>query len=129
MRLILFVLLCIASGFFPTWAQAPVQPAALIGKWTSTAQHPSGASIKTVVTMTQNKKFVGAATVNGKPLLDYAGSWSLDGKRLSWTFEKSSRPEVAAGTVDTDEVVAVDANKLVLLSKLSGRQRVYERVR
>ena len=81
------------------------------------------------VVIQQSMKFTGSVTIDGKPFWDYSGSWSLAGSTLTWKYETSSRDQPAAGTVDTDEVISVNRDRLVLLSKLSGQQREFLRTK
>lgn len=71
--------------------------------------------------------FSGAADMNHKPFWSYAGNWSLNGNQLIWTYTQSSIALPETARVDTDEILSVDDHTLVLISKLSGKQRVFTR--
>lgn len=122
----LLFLLCNAGTAF---AQADISPISLVGKWAIESRHPSGATITANVVLTQNMRFSGSSTVDGKPFLQYGGTWSVAGNLLTWRYESSSGLTPAPGTTDTDEIISVDASRLVLRPKLSGKQHEYVRYR
>lgn len=106
-----------------------IKQSALFGTWRVSAQHPSGAVITATVQFTQDLKFTSSTTANDKPFMDASGTWSLKGRKLEWTYKYSSQPVVAPGFVDTDEVLSVSDTELTLLSKMSGRTQIFQRVR
>ena len=110
-------------------AQTEVSPIALVGRWKSSAVHSSGASVIVNVTLGRNMKFHGTATVNDKPAMEYAGTWEVSGTTLVWRYENDTADMAAIGKVDTDEIVSVDSDKLVLRSSLSGKLREYLRAK
>jgi hypothetical protein len=109
-------------------AQGAVSPLALVGQWTTTEMHASGAMLSATVRLLQTMEFRGSASVNGKVTLQYAGTWALEGQTLRWLYTESSAPIPAIGQVDVDELVSVDQNRLVLRSTLSGKQQTFIRV-
>ena len=129
MRMLLAVLCFLAPGFLPVFAQSDVQPIALVGTWSAASKHPSGAAVVATVVFAQSQKFTGSMTVDGKPFWQYSGTWSVTGRTLTWRYEASTLAQAPAGTVDTDEIVSVDRSKLVLLSKLSGKQNEFLRTK
>jgi hypothetical protein len=129
MRLLFVIVLSFATSLLPAFAQSDVQPISLVGTWSATAKHPSGAAVVATVVFTQNQKFTGSVTVDDKPFWQYSGTWSVIGRTLTWRYEASTLAQAPAGTVDTDEVIVVDKSKLVLLSKLSGKQNEYLRAK
>jgi hypothetical protein len=110
-------------------AQADISPISLVGKWTTESKHPSGATITSTVVLTQNLRFSASSMVDGKPFVQFAGTWSVAGNLLTWRYETSSAMTPAPGTTDMDEIVSVDASRLILRSKLSGKQHEYVRFR
>ena len=129
MRRILATLLSLAASSLPATAQSDFQPISLVGTWSATSKHPSGAAVVATVVLAQNQKFTGSVTVDDKPFWQYSGTWSVVGRTLTWRYEASTLAQAPAGTVDTDEVISVDKSKLVLLSKLSGKKNEFLRVR
>ena len=125
-RCSLLILVCILSTAV---AQNQISPMSLVGRWSASADHPGGATTVTHVVFTQNMHFFGSSTVDGKTFLDFDGTWSVSGNTLAWHYETSSGLTPAPGTTDTDEIVSVDASRLVLRSSLSGKQREYIRTR
>lgn len=110
-------------------AQSQISPMSLVGRWSASTNHPSGATTVTHVVFTQNMHFFGSSTVDGKTFLDFGGTWSVSGNTLAWHYENSSGLTPAPGTTDTDEIVSVDASRLVLRSSPSGKQNEYLRAR
>lgn len=110
-------------------AQTQISPMALVGRWSASATNSSGVTIVTDVVFTQNMHFFASSTVDGKTFLDLGGTWSVSGNTLAWRYVTSSGSAPAPGTTDTDEIVSVDASKLVLRSSLSGKQHEYIRMR
>jgi len=120
------ILVCVLTTAF---AQGQISPMSLVGRWSVSANHPSGATLVTHVVLTQNLRFFGSSTADGKTFHDFAGTWSVSGNTLVWRYEASSALFPAPGTTDTDEIVSVDATRLVLRSNLSGKQNEYIRAR
>jgi len=110
-------------------AQTQISPMALVGRWSASATNPSGVTMVTDVVFTQNMHFFASSTVDGKTFLDFGGTWSVSGNTLAWRYMTSSGSAPAPGTTDTDEIISVDASKLVLRSSLSGKQHEYIRMR
>src|SRR4051812_40247888 len=74
-RLLLTAALLLTTLVNSTYAQQQVGPSALFGKWTATEQHPSGATLTSLVQFTDDKQFTTSTTVNGKPFMKASGSW------------------------------------------------------
>ena len=83
----------------------------------------------THVVFTQNMHFFASSTVDGKTFRDFEGTWSVSGNTLAWRYKTSSESTPVPETTDTDEIVSIDASKLVLRSSLSGKQQEYIRMR
>jgi hypothetical protein len=126
MRITLSLLVFLVTGFAPAHAQG-TSPLALVGKWSISTRHPSGAMIVATVVFQQSLRFKATVTADGKPFAESAGTWTLEDKTLTWRYETSTQPRLAK-MVDTDELIAVDATKLVLQSKLSGMRQEWLRV-
>lgn len=109
--------------------QAPPSPIALVGRWTSSATHPTAGEMTIVVSIAQTMRFNGSGTVGGKPYWTYGGTVRIDGRQLIWHYDSSSiaLPEVAR--TDVDDIVSVDADRLVLKSHRSGALRTLRRLR
>lgn len=107
-------------------AQVYVAPMSLVGRWSSSMGHPQGV---TVVVFTQNMKFGGFSTTDGRSFVDFGGTWAVSGHTLTWHYETSSGPAPAVDTTQADEIVSVDASKLVLRSKSTGMQFEFTRER
>ena len=109
--------------------EARLSPIALVGRWSSSAQHPTGGEMSIVVTIAQTLRFTGAASVNGKPFWEYGGTVRIDGHRLVWHYEVSSIALPDAARTDIDDIVSLDAERLVLRSQRTGALRTLQRVR
>lgn len=110
-------------------AQQEVAPIAIVGNWTTTVQHPSGATITTVVQFAQSMQFKSSSTVNGAAFIEASGTWKLSDKILEWRYEQSSHPAIQKGFVDSDVIESVSSNEMSLVSKLSGKKQRYQRVK
>lgn len=104
-----------------------ISPLALVGKWHVSEKTANGKVMSTELTLTQNMKFSGSAAVEGDRFWDYAGTWQVDGRSITWQYESSSRPLPDAMKTDIDEIVSVDAQSLVLVSRASGKRHEYLR--
>lgn len=104
-----------------------VSPLALVGTWTASDTKPSVGVFTTTMTLTQSMRFSGSVALEGTPFMDYSGTWELDGARLTWHYEGSSRPLPVK--TDIDDIVRVDPEQLVLVSRLSGLQHVFTRTK
>lgn len=128
MRYILALFLFVSLPFQHTLAaEEGLSAAKLVGTWSSSEQLPNGGKMSAQMVLEPSMKFSGSVAVNGSVVWEYSGSWSLSGSALTWRYEKSSRALPEAAKVDVDQVVSVDAKRLVLLSKQSGKQHEFER--
>lgn len=107
-------------------------PLALVDVWTATAPFRDGTLMTTRVTLTQNQKFYGSATVNGKPVWTFSGRWDLRSEGstdvLTWTYEQSVPELPVESKIDRDDVIAVDGAKMILRSRLGGKDNVFTRM-
>lgn len=104
-------------------------PLALVGRWQATDEHPSLGTVTTRLAIAQTLRFTGEAARGEQVFWRFAGTLALDGRRLTWRYEESTLPLNEAARTDTDDVLDVDAERLVLRSRLSGQQRVFSRLR
>lgn len=128
MRILLLGLFLSASALQLSYAQGqPVSAISLVGKWSASERMTNGATMSISLTLMQNMKFSGVATVQGAEFWNYSGTWELKGNQLVWHYENSSRPLPESAKTDIDDIVSVDASKLVLVSNLSGKQHEFTR--
>jgi hypothetical protein len=106
-----------------------ISPLAVAGAWTGSDTKPNVGVFVTNITLTQNMKFSGTITINGKPFMEYSGTWDLSGSTLTWHYEHSSPPLPESLKTDVDEVSRVDSNELVLRSRLSGETHVFSKIK
>jgi hypothetical protein len=104
-----------------------VSPIALVGRWTASAPHPDG-EMRVSLSINQNLRFTGSASIEGRPLWDFGGRLELAGGQLVWRYEASSIPLPDAMKTDVDDIVSLDASELVLLSRRTGKQRTFRRL-
>jgi hypothetical protein len=130
MRGLLLSLLLAMPTLHSTYVHGqPVSAPSLIGAWSVSEKMPNGPTVSTSVVLTNNMKFNGVATVQGTEFWKYSGTWELNGNQLIWHYENSSRPLPESAKTDIDDVVSVDATKLVLLSHASGKQHEFLRAK
>ena len=130
LALVPLVLVCAVTGNQPCRAQTnTISPIALVGKWSGSEKMPDGNTVVVQLMLTQSQKFTGSSAVNGRIFWTYSGTWEVSGNQLTWHYEISSPALPEAGKTDIDDIVALDAEKLVLLSKLTGKQNTFLRVR
>ena len=126
MRILLLGLFLSASALSHAQGQ-PISTISLVGKWSASEKMANGATMSTSLMLTQNMKFSGIVTVQGAEFWNYSGTWEVKGNQLIWRYENSSRPLPESAKTDVDDIVSVDASKLVLVSKLNGKQHEFTR--
>lgn len=119
------ILLCTVTS---AHADEEIAPSALIGTWTITSTHSSGAEISVVVLLTADSQFSNTTTVNGELFMENTGTWTIEGAELTWLYKTSTMEQPVPGTVDVDDIISVDEKLLILHSRLSGKQHEYSRV-
>ena len=128
MRYILALLAILLPLRFAVAADEGPSTPQLVGTWSGADQLPNGSKTSARMILDPSMKFSGSVAVNGSVVWEYSGSWSLTGNTLTWNYEKSSRALPEDAKVDVDQVVSVDATRLVLLSKQSGKQHELQRI-
>ena len=122
------------SGFIlGAWcASAPtaeVTAFSLVGKWAVSAPAQNGQTMTTELTLMPNLRFSGSSSVEGRSFWTFSGTWEVKGDEVIWHYENSSLPLPESAKVDTDQIVSVDGETLVLISKLNGKQYAYSRAK
>lgn len=124
MRSLLVLLFWLIFGSPTGYAQSGTDAAiAMIGKWSATESMSNGAGMAMDILMTQSMKFSGSAKMRGKEFWTFSGAWEVQGNEITWHYDKSSRALADAAKTDTDEIISVDAEKMVLRSKVTGQRR------
>jgi len=122
-------LLATSASVFPSELLSP-PPIAFVGRWTSSAPHPTAGEVTIVVSIAQTMRFSGSATVDGRPYWTYGGTVRIDGQKLVWHYDVSSIALPEASRTDVDDILSVDAERIVLRSQRSGGAlRTFLRVR
>jgi hypothetical protein len=123
----IILLLFVMAVATPTAAQTSCN--ALVGQWSGTATRPNGPMLATTFELKGDATFQGTVNVNGTPFWAFGGTWECKGGQLTWKYQGSSRPLSDAAKVDTDEIVSVDNERLVLRSGSSGQDRLFMRTK
>ena len=126
LRLALFLLALLGGGLCSA-EDATISPLSLVGTWVGTETKPNAGEYTTYLTVTQNALFSGTVAFQGKVILQYSGRWELQGKRITWFYDTMIPALPDALKIDTDEIVAVDTKKLVLVSLVSGLLHEFSR--
>lgn len=130
-RLLAAALLLVAGHAYaqPTQPLSAFSPLALVGRWQAADDHPSLGRVTTRLTIAQTLRFSGEAVAGDRVFWRFGGTLALDGRSLTWRYEESTLALNDAARTDTDDVLSIDAERLVLRSRLSGKERVFMRVR
>lgn len=99
------------SPYFGTW------------KWSGTTGN--GVSTVSTILMKDDLSFTADVIIENKVVFNATGIWSVSGKRLLWTYIHSEPILPADKREDEDNIVSLDGSRLVLRSKLSGKEREY----
>lgn len=97
------------------------------GAWAGSLKATEDQKMTTLFVVRPDMTFSGTVNVNGKLFWTFAGKWTLKDNLMVWTYTESSLPLAEEDKIDTDEVVAVDAQKLVLRSQSSGDTHTFVR--
>lgn len=129
MRFVIVLLLgCLTFAIQPAHAKDhTISPTALIGTWTRSGERPDGKLLTIDVNFFQNDKFSGSAKVQGDELWRFSGTWEVVSGQLVWLYDNTSLPLPDTVKTDTDDIVSVSHDALVLVSRLSGNTLVYSR--
>lgn len=129
MKKIFILLLLTAVGVFFYYKTGPAKEKEAIGRWQTAANH-KGVYGSMLVVLGQDKRFqiriIG--TKAGQPVsLDVQGDWRIIANNLKLTVEKSSSPQLAAGTVMGGRLVRLDQQQMVY--KTTSGEEVLHKVR
>ena len=96
-----------------------------VGTWKWSGAAPSGSPAIATMTLKDDLSFSSELTIGGRTVFRGVGVWSISGQRLLWTYLRSEPPLPADKREDEDEIVVFDRDRLVLRSKLSGKEREF----
>lgn len=113
----------------PRAEEAPPLPIAFVGRWTSSAKHPTAGDMRITVSIAQTLRFSGTATVNGQPFWEYAGTVQIDARTLVWRYESTSIALPEAARTDIDDIVSIGPEQIELRSRRTGALRTLQRLR
>jgi hypothetical protein len=122
-RALLFVLpwLCTVA--------AAAEPTArlLLGRWRGTERAADGTTGEVEFEFRVTGRFDGSLRPDRQSEWRFAGDWSVRDRQLTWVYTGSSVPLAPELREDVDEIVSVDAQRLVLRSRRSGELRSFTR--
>jgi len=119
---------CAASDTRPNRRRdVPVHAVELVGTWSTSESMPDGKTMTLQFSLTQNRTFSGFALLDGKSFWTYSGSWQVRGTQVVWNYVNSSRALPEFARTDTDDILDVEPDKLVLVSQLTGKRREFAR--
>jgi hypothetical protein len=121
---LLFQSASFSSGAAPQTSSAKAE-SLYAGTWKWDGQTPNGDSASSTVTLKDDLSFLSDVTIGTRLVFRAVGVWSVSGQHLFWTFMRSEPPLPADKREDEDEIVSFDRERLVLRSKLTGKERIF----
>jgi hypothetical protein len=116
----------LASGL-PAEAAKKTSESPYVGAWHWSGTAPNGNPAKAAMILKEDLSFSTEIKSQGALVFDAAGVWSVSGGRLFLTYMRSRPPLPADKKEDEDEIISLDGDRLVLRSKLSGKEREFLR--
>lgn len=121
------------SSSLPGAAPAPTAPVApvvkaespYVGSWKWSGTAPNGRPAVSRMSLRNDLSFSTDLTVDGKVVFRATGVWSVSGKRVLWVYLRSEPALPQDKRQDEDEIVSLDKGRLVLRSRLSGKDREF----
>lgn len=113
------------SGFSAFSAKSNESP--FFGTWQSNSLAPNGRPMVTTTILKDDLSFVSEISLDGKRVFSAVGVWSVKGKQIYWTYVRSNPPLPDNNKEDEDEIVSFAEGRLVLRSKLSGKEHEFVR--
>jgi hypothetical protein len=121
------------SAFLPTGESAQVAKArsesSYVGSWQWSGAAPNGNPAAAAMILKEDLSFSTQVKMQGVVVFNAVGVWSVSGRKLLWTYMRSEPPLPDDKKEDEDEIVSLDRDRLVLRSKLSGKEREFLRQR
>lgn len=121
------------SAFLPTGESAQAaktkSESAYVGSWQWTGADPNGNPAATAMILKEDLSFSTEVKIQGVVIFKAVGAWSVYGRKLVWTYIQSQPPLPVDKKEDEDEIISLDHDRLVLRSKLSGKEREFLRQR
>jgi len=98
-----------------------------VGSWHWSGTAPNGAPASAVIVFKDDLSFSTEMKSQGVVVFHAVGVWAVSGRQLFWSYLRSQPPLPADKKEDEDEIVSLDGDRLVLRSKLSGKEREFVR--
>jgi hypothetical protein len=121
------------SAFLPTGesvlAAKATSETPYVGTWQWSGAAPNGNPAAASMILKEDLTFSTEVKSQGVVVFNAAGVWSVSGRTLFWTYIQSQPPLPADKKEDEDEIVSLDRDRLVLRSKLAGKEREFLRQR
>lgn len=119
------------SAFLPVGgspqAAKKTSESAYVGTWRWSGTAPDGKPATAMMILKEDLSFSTEIKSQGVLVFNAAGVWSVSGGRLFSNIMRSQPPLPADKKEDEDEIVSLDGDRLVLRSKLSGKEREFLR--
>lgn len=129
--------------------EASISAVELAGTWSVLEMLPDGALMTVELSLMHNRTFSGIGTLvdesvdakpidrqskdgeptHGVPFWTCSGSWQVKGKQVVWNYVNSSRPLSDSAKADTDDIISLEASRLVLVSRSTGKRREFSRLK
>lgn len=101
----------------------------MIGEWSRQVTDEKGENRVIQFSLNSDGTFIGKVLVNSKTTWYYSGTWAVKDNKIMWNYTKTSLPMPESERIDSDEVVSVDTDKLMLLTQSGGKPEVYVRTK
>jgi hypothetical protein len=101
----------------------------MIGKWSGQVTDAKGENRVIQFSLNSDGTFTGEVLVNSKTTWSYSGTWAVKDNKILWNYTRSSLPMPESERIDSDEVMSVDIDKLMLLTQSGGKPEVYVRTK
>jgi hypothetical protein len=99
----------------------------LLGRWRFAERRADGTPATGEFELRMNGHFSGSLQLGSQPEWRFNGDWTLRERQLIWVYTGSSVPLAPDLREDIDEIVTVDAERLVLRSRRNGEVRTFTR--
>lgn len=100
-----------------------------VGNWSGSTKLPDGRIIITNFELKNDLSFSGKISIGTKLLMENSGVWSVGGNTFTWDYLYSNPPLPAGSETDFDTIKSFDGDNMLLVSKKTGRESLYKRIK
>jgi len=100
----------------------------LYGDWIAREEQAGTGTVTTHMHIARDSTFSGSMQVNGATVWTFAGRWRLKGSDITWEYTASSLVLLAEDRAETDSILLLEDNELMLGSGRHGDVRTLARV-